>query len=108
MSLLKKILKPLYIIPVVLGIGVLALVKNLFTTSKLKSRYRYISRINNYKNNLYTLVFNPYQIGNGIRPNLCSAKQPSAKDLEELHEAIVLKRKEKNNESNLTGCGRSD
>lgn len=101
MVLLKKILKPLYIVPVVLGIGFLTLVKSLLAASKLKSRYRYISRINNYKNNLYTLVFNPYRICNGIRPNLRSAKQPSAKDLEELHKAIVLKRGEKNNENHF-------
>lgn len=102
MGLLKKILKPLYLVPVVLGIGFLTLVKSLLAASKLKSRYRHISKINNCKNNLYALIFNPHRIGNGFRPNLRLAKQPSKEDLEALHKAIVLKRGEKNNENHFS------
>lgn len=92
MKVFKFMLKPFYAFPVLLAIGFLRIVKKGMVVLKIKSRQRKICKINNLIYKLQSIIFNPFRISNGIRPQLCKEPQYSAADLEKYHEIFVQRR----------------
>ena len=94
MKTLKRVLKPFYTAVALLGVGCLAVIKNGIVVLKIKSQYKNIHKINSCIQKLYSIIFNPYRICNGIRPGFWSEHQCSAADLEKCHELFLKRRQE--------------
>lgn len=92
MKTLKRVLKPFYAAVALLGVVCLAAVKKGITVFKIKSQYKNIRNLNLCTQRLYSVVFNPYRISNGIRPGFWCNHQYSASDLEKCHELFMKRR----------------
>lgn len=94
MKNLKNILKPFYAIFIFLAIGFISLVKKGILVFKIKPQYKNIEKLSCIIQKLYSLVFNPYRISNGIRPSFGNNFNVSFSDIERCHEIIHQRRQE--------------
>ena len=74
------------------AVGVLAIVKKVVVALHLKNQHKELAKLNKATLKLYALVFNPYRICNGIRPNFLALHNPSAANIEKCHEMFLAKR----------------
>lgn len=91
-KVLKMIAKPILALFVFPAVGVLAIVKKVVVALHLKNQHKKLAKLNKATLKLYALVFNPYRICNGIRPNFLALHNPSAANIEKCHEMFLAKR----------------
>lgn len=92
MKTLKSIFKPLIVVLVFAGIGCIALAQKGVKLFKLKVLYKHLVNLEETKKKLYSLVFSPYRISNGMRPKCLPKTTMSLAELERCHELIQQKR----------------
>ncbi len=92
MKTLKKLFKPFLCVFVFIGVGVLTLAKKAVLFFKIKPQYTNLVKLENAKAKLYSLVFSPYRICNGIRPVCVQRSAAPLSDLAQCHEIIKQKR----------------
>lgn len=88
----KTIFKPFLVLFVFPAVGVLAIVKKVVVALHLKNQHKNLAKLNKATLKLYALVFNPYRICNGIRPNFLALHNPAAANIEKCHEMFRAKR----------------
>lgn len=91
-KVIKTIVKPFLALFVFPAVGVLVIVKKVVVALPLKNQHQKLDKLNHAKRKLYALVFNPYRICNGIRPNLLALHNTSGASIERCHEIIRAKR----------------
>ena len=92
MKTLKRLFKPFLYVIVFVGVGVITLAKKAVLFFKIKPQYTNLVKLENAKAKLYSLVFNPYRICNGIRPVCAQKSAAPLSDLAQCHEIIRQKR----------------
>lgn len=91
---LKTVFKPILVLVVCMAIGVLLFLKKMIVLLHVKWQYKNLDKLDEAIRKLYTFVFNPYRISNGIRPNLMVAHKPSAFDMEQCHNLIRMNKQQ--------------
>ena len=80
--------KPVVVLYAMIGVAVLFVCRKLILKLKLKPMYTCITKLEAARKRLYRLVFNPYRIGNGIRPAWINTIENPAADINKCHEMI--------------------
>ena len=93
MKNLKRVFKPVRVVVALLAVVCLTIVKKGLVMFKIKSQYKNIAKINSLIQRFYSVIFNPYRISNGIRPQIWnSCIQTSPCDIEKCHEYFLQRR----------------
>lgn len=92
MKKLKSIFKPLIVVGVFIGVGCVAFAKKSIMVFKIKPLYKHLVKFEDAKKKLYSVVFSPYRISNGMRPKCLPKASISLSELEYCHELIQQKR----------------
>lgn len=100
MRVFKMLFKPILAIVIFVVVGVLLTFKKSICFFHIKAFYKNIAKLDNTVLKLYSVVFNPYRICNGFRPNTAMVRKPSPSDIEVCHQIVQSKKQQSNRYAN--------
>ncbi len=92
MKFIKSVFKPFRAVIILIAIGFLSVLKKAILAFGTNAQCKNVVKLDQVIRKMYALVFNPYRVCNGIRPNLVYNHKPSAFDIEQCHQFIQSKK----------------